>query len=207
MVTAGPTFESIDPVRFIGNHSSGKMGYAIVNALVNAGADVILISGPVQEKINHPRVKVIQVVEAEDMFQASVKYFSGVDAAILCAAVADFTPDSKSQEKLKRKGEMILKLEPTKDIAAHLGKIKKKDQILVGFALETIDEKKNALKKLKRKNLDFIVLNSLKDKGAGFKSETNKITIIDKTGEDVSFPVKDKKWVAEDIIDKLNSFF
>lgn len=203
MITAGPTYEKIDPVRFIGNYSSGKMGYALAECCAERGAEVILVSGPVSITEKHPNIRKISVENAEEMYQAAVREFTGSDAAILCAAVADFTPESQSEHKIKReKEDLVLRLKPTHDIAAALGKLKKENQIMVGFALETNDEVEHAKDKLERKNLDFIVLNSLNDKGAGFRHDTNKITIIDKNSV-TEFPLKDKKEVAADIINHL----
>lgn len=203
MITAGPTYEKIDPVRFIGNYSSGKMGYALAECCAERGAEVALISGPVSITAKHPNIRTISVESAEEMYQAAISEFGSSDAAILCAAVADFTPETKAEQKIKReKDDLIIKLKPTQDIAAALGKLKKDNQVMVGFALETNDEVEHAKGKLERKNLDFIVLNSLNDKGAGFRHDTNKITIIDK--ENVKeFPLKNKKEVATDIINHL----
>ena len=181
LVTAGPTYEKIDPVRFIGNYSSGKMGFAIAEELAAEGAEVTLVAGPVNLPVVHSGVLRIDVQSAEEMYDAAVKAFSGSDGAIMCAAVADFTPKVKAGVKTKRgKEDWSLELEPTKDIAASLGKLKSEKQILVGFALETNNELENAQKKLEKKNLDFIVLNSLNDKGAGFGVDTNKITILER---------------------------
>ncbi|MFN7013108.1 MAG: bifunctional phosphopantothenoylcysteine decarboxylase/phosphopantothenate--cysteine ligase CoaBC, partial [Bacteroidia bacterium] len=182
LITAGPTYEAIDPVRFIGNYSSGKMGFAIAQSSAERGANVILISGPVNQFISHPNIKRIDVTSAEEMYHEVKKYQKSFDIAILSAAVADYTPVIKSEQKIKKKEageEFQLKLKSTKDILGFLGKEKNKGQILIGFALETHNEKENALKKLTIKNLDMIVLNSLNDKGAGFKNDTNKITILD----------------------------
>lgn len=203
IITAGPTYEKIDPVRFIGNYSSGKMGYALAEECASRGANVILISGPVQMKCMHPNIHRINVESAEEMYSTAIKEFPDADAGILCAAVADFTPQTVASEKIKReKDDLILQLKPTHDIAAALGLIKTQAQKLVGFALETNDEESHAQDKLKRKNLDFIVLNSLRDTGAGFQHDTNKITIIDGKGS-TSYPLKSKKEVAVDIIDRL----
>lgn len=208
LITAGPTFEKIDPVRFIGNYSSGKMGFAIAEACANRGAEVFLISGPVSLKTFHPNIKRIDVESAEEMYQESLKIFSDMNAAILSAAVADFTPETVFDSKKKRGSEdLILRLKPTKDIASSLGMMKNNTQILVGFALETDNEEENALLKLDKKNLDFIVLNSLKEEGAGFRHDTNKIMIINKEGYRFDFPLKDKKDVAEDILNTLNICF
>ena len=203
MITAGPTYEKIDPVRFIGNYSSGKMGYALAECCAERGAEVTLISGPVSITAKHPNIRTISVESTEEMHQAATSEFGSSDAAILCAAVADFTPETKAEQKIKReKDDLIIKLKPTQDIAAALGKLKKDNQVMVGFALETNDEVEHAKGKLERKNLDFIVLNSLNDKGAGFRHDTNKITIIDKENV-IEFPLKNKKEVATDIINHL----
>ena len=203
MVTAGPTYEKIDPVRFVGNYSSGKMGYALAEACAERGAQVTLVSGPVSVKAVHPSIHVVSVESAEEMYRAAVDSFSGADAAILCAAVADFTPEHVAPQKIKReKDDLVIRLKPTHDIAAELGKMKRPDQRLVGFALETNDEEAHAQGKLERKHFDFIVLNSLNDKGAGFRCDTNKITIIDHTAA-VHYPLKPKAEAANDIVDKL----
>lgn len=203
LITAGPTYEKIDPVRFIGNYSSGKMGYALAESCARRGAKVTLISGPVQVKAQHPSIKVVKVESAHQMHEAAIEAFPTSDAAILCAAVADFTPEVKADQKIKReKEDLILKLVPTEDIAAALGKIKKENQCLVGFALETNNELANARHKLEKKNFDFIVLNSLQDAGAGFQCDTNKITIVDKE-KATPYPLKTKTEVADDIIDRL----
>ena len=203
MITAGPTYEKIDPVRFIGNYSSGKMGYALAECCAERGAEVTLISGSVSITEKHPNIRKISVESAEEMYQAAISEFGSNDAAILCAAVADFTPETIADQKIKReKDDLIIKLKPTHDIAAALGKLKRDNQIMVGFALETNDEIEHAKGKLERKNLDFIVLNSLNDKGAGFRHDTNKITIIDKENI-IEFPLKSKKEVATDIINHL----
>jgi len=203
LLTAGPTYEAIDPVRFIGNHSSGKMGFAIAKAAANLGAEVYLISGPSHQKITHSFVKRIDVVSAEEMYEAAHTYFKNVDIAILSAAVADYKPKNIATQKIKKKDSSLqIELAPTKDILASLGEIKK-DQFLVGFALETNNELENAKGKLKRKNLDAIVLNSLQDKGAGFATDTNKITIIDKDFTEKSFELKSKVEVAKDIINEI----
>lgn len=204
LITAGPTHEKIDPVRFIGNHSSGKMGYALAEECAARGADVYLVSGPVQIKAKHPNIKTISVVSAGEMFEAASAEFDSSDITILCAAVADFRPETQADEKIKReKEDLVIKLKPTQDIAANLGSRKKENQILVGFALETNNEAENAQGKLKRKNLDFIVLNSLKDENACFGYDTNKITIIEKNGNTQAFSLKSKTEVAKDIIDKV----
>lgn len=207
VITAGPTYEKIDPVRFIGNYSSGKMGYALAEACASRGAEVVLVSGPVTLQTVHPNIRRIDVESAAEMHRAAADAFKDADAGILCAAVADFTPEQVADQKIKReKDDLVLRLKPTCDIAASLGKEKRPDQLLVGFALETCDEVSHAQDKLARKNFDFIVLNSLNDKGAGFRCDTNKITIIDRT-EAVSYPLKRKQEVAEDIVDKLSSLF
>lgn len=207
LITAGPTYEKIDPVRFIGNHSSGKMGIAIAEACAEQGAEVNLVCGPVNLSVSHPNINRIDVECAEDMYDEAVKLFPNSDAAILCAAVADFKVKDAANEKIKRKGdELLLQLVPTKDIAAQLGKMKQQGQILVGFALETTNEKENAKTKLVNKNLDFIVLNSLNDPGAGFSCDTNKVTILSANGEQV-YPLKTKKEVACDIVEELCKSF
>jgi len=204
LVTAGPTFEKIDPVRFIGNYSSGKMGYAIAEELAEQGANVTLVSGPVSVRTKKAGIKVIAVESAGEMYAESIKAFSACDGAVMCAAVADFTPVAPEEQKNKRgKENWNLELEPTKDIAAELGRVKTKNQCLVGFALETNNELQNAQNKLERKNLDFIVLNSLNDKGAGFGVDTNKITIIDKDNNRHNFELKSKAEVAKDIVAKI----
>ena len=205
LITAGPTYEKIDPVRFIGNYSSGKMGYALAEECAARGAEVTLVSGPVNLSVNHPNINRIDVESAEQMYNACMSHYPTSDAGILCAAVADFTPECVADKKIKReKDDLTLNLRPTHDIAAALGKIKTDSQRLVGFALETNDETAHAQDKLKRKNFDFIVLNSLNDKGAGFRCDTHKITIID-SGKAEEYPLKTKKEVAADIIDKLDS--
>lgn len=203
LLTAGPTYEAIDPVRFIGNHSSGKMGFEIAKAAANLGAEVILISGPSHQTVNHSFVQRVDVQSADEMYDAAHKYYNEVDIAILSAAVADYKPKNVANQKIKKKDASLeIELAPTKDILASLGKIKKK-QFLVGFALETNNELENAKGKLQRKNLDAIVLNSLQDKGAGFATDTNKVTIIDKDLNEVPFQLKSKKEVAVDIINEI----
>ncbi len=203
LITAGPTRESIDPVRYISNHSSGKMGYALAEECAMRGAEVVLVSGPVNLPIINKNIRRIDVLSAKQMYDATLSaYKEGVEATILCAAVADFTPIRQADSKIKREKENYsLELTPTKDIAASLGKIKREKCIHVGFALETDNELSNARKKLENKNLDAIVLNSMKDKGAGFGTDTNKITIIPKVGEPLDYPLKEKAVVATDIID------
>lgn len=206
LITAGPTYEQIDPVRFIGNYSSGKMGFAIAEECAKRGAHVTLIAGPVQLETKHVNITRIDVRSAQEMYNASVDNFPKMDVAVLSAAVADYTPADVSATKMKRKDgvEMSLQLKPTHDIAAHLGTMKTEKQRLVGFALETDHEEDHAKKKLAKKNLDFIVLNSLQDKGAGFQCDTNKISLIDVEGK-VDFPLKQKTEVASDIVDRLVS--
>ena len=204
LITAGPTYEKIDPVRFIGNHSSGKMGYALAEECAARGAKVSLVSGPVQIKAKHPNINTISVTSAEEMYNAANAEFEDSNICILCAAVADFKPETQADEKIKReKDDLIIRLKPTQDIAASLGAKKREDQIMVGFALETNNEAENAQGKLVRKNLDFIVLNSLKDANACFGYDTNKITIIEKDGTTKAFELKSKTEVAKDIIDNI----
>lgn len=208
LVTAGPTHEKIDPVRFIGNYSSGKMGYAIAEELAANGAKVTLVSGPVSIKCRNPKINILPVESAHEMFSKCVAIFPQTDGAVMCAAVADFTPESVALEKVKRgKSDLVIQLKPTRDIAAELGKNKTGKQILVGFALETNDELANAFSKLQRKNLDFIVLNSMNDKGAGFGVDTNKITMIGKNNKPVFFELKSKTEVAKDIVDRISIEF
>lgn len=206
LITAGPTYEKIDPVRFIGNYSSGKMGYAIADALTAAGAKVILVSGPVQIKNTNPEITVIPVESASEMHEHCVRIFPEMDGAVMCAAVSDFTTESYSGTKIKRKkNDLTLHLKPTPDIAAALGKLKTDKQLLIGFALETSDELANAYSKLKRKNLDLIILNSLNDRGAGFGVDTNKITMIGQDNNPAFFELKSKTEVAEDIVARIIS--
>ena len=204
LITAGPTYEKIDPVRFIGNYSSGKMGYAVAEACAERGAEVTLVSGPVSLSTKHPNIQVVRVESATEMYDAATTAFPSMDAAILSAAVADYRPETASDTKIKREatGEMTLHLVPNPDIAASLGAMKKPGQILVGFALETDHAIQHAEEKLQRKHLDFIVLNSLQDAGAGFQYDTNKISIIDRH-ERVDYPLKTKQDVAIDIVDRL----
>ena len=204
LITAGPTYEKIDPVRFIGNHSTGKMGYALAEECAARGAEVSLVSGPVQLKAKHPNIKTISVTSAEEMYNAANEEFNSADICILCAAVADFKPETQADEKIKReKDDLVIRLKPTQDIAASLGAKKRENQIMVGFALETNNEAENAQGKLVRKNLDFIVLNSLKDANACFGYDTNKITIIERNGDTKAFELKSKTEVAKDIIDNI----
>ena len=204
LVTAGPTYEPIDPVRFIGNHSSGKMGLAIADELLRRGAAVTLVMGP--SAISNPAngVKLVRVKTAEEMYDACTAAFDQSDLAVMAAAVADYTPLEMAEEKIKKKEDrLIVELTKTKDILKSLGEKKRKDQVLVGFALETENEKANALDKLKKKNADLVVLNSLNDEGAGFGYDTNKITIFEKSGKTFDFETKSKKEVAQDIVDTI----
>ena len=205
VITAGPTYEKIDPVRFIGNYSSGKMGYALAEACANRGAEVILVSGPVSLSTHHPAIKRIDVESADEMYEATVHAFQEANAAILCAAVADYRPENKAEQKIKREKdeELLLRLVANKDIAAALGSMKKDGQVLVGFALETQNGVQHATEKLERKNLDFIVLNSLSDAGAGFRCDTNKVSILERNGQITEYALKSKTEVAGDIVNKL----
>ncbi len=204
LVTAGPTYEAIDPVRFIGNHSSGKMGFAIAEALAAKGAKVNLISGPTQQQTTLKNISVQHVTSAEEMYNACSSIFPTTDIAVLSAAVADYKPTVRADQKIKKKDEILtLELTKTQDIAASLGKMKHNGQIIVGFALETEEEQSNALKKLESKNFDFIVLNSLNDQGAGFGHDTNKITIIGRDHKTRTFTLKSKKEVAGDIVNAI----
>ena len=203
LVTAGPTYEAIDPVRFIGNHSSGKMGFAIAEELAREGAVVNLVTGPTDQKTQQVGINLKQVTSAEEMYNACTALFAQTDITVLAAAVADYRPAAQSTEKIKKNGSMTLELTKTHDIAASLGKIKQPGQFVVGFALETEQEHDNALKKLESKNFDMIVLNSLKDPGAGFGHDTNKITIIDRQHKTTPFALKDKKAVAKDIVQAI----
>ena len=209
LITAGPTYEAIDPVRFIGNHSSGKMGFELAQRAADLGATVTLVSGPTHQEITHDSVSRIDVTSADEMFKASQLHFKNANIAIFAAAVADYSTTKISPNKIKKKSDKLsLVLEPTIDILGTLGKVKK-DQFLVGFALETEHEVENAISKIEKKNLDMIVLNSLRDKGAGFKTDTNKVTIIDKNKKLTRFELKSKSEVAIDIfneiINKLNA--
>lgn len=204
LITAGPTHEAIDPVRFIGNHSSGKMGYALAEEASNLGADVILVSGPSKEVVNHSQILLEKVTSAQQMYEVSSQYFREADIIILAAAVADYKPQIQATHKIKKKTDSLtLILDKTIDIAQTLGQIKKDNQFMVGFALETQNELENAKGKLLRKNMDMIVLNSLQEKGAGFKHDTNKITIIDKAEKIKNFELKSKKEVAKDILTEI----
>ena len=203
VITAGPTYEKIDPVRFIGNYSSGKMGFALAEECAARGAEVTLVAGPVQMKTSHPAIRRIDVESCAEMYEATTAAFTEANAAILCAAVADFTPETTADTKIKREGDdLVLRLKPTHDIAAALGRMKQPHQRLVGFALETNDETAHAQDKLRRKNLDFIVLDSLRDAGAGFRHDTNKVTIISES-DIKEYPLKSKTEVAKDIVDEL----
>lgn len=204
LITAGPTHERIDPVRFIGNHSSGKMGQALALELANRGAEVTLVSGPVQQSLNDARIEVVPVVSAQEMYDAAVAYFPFTDLAIMAAAVADYMPVTVSAEKIKKQeAAFSIELTRTPDILKKLGELKSADQLLVGFALESTNEKEYAKGKLAAKNADFIVMNSLREAGAGFGHDTNKITVFGKDGTETAFPLKSKKDVATDIVNLL----
>jgi len=208
LVTAGPTYEAIDPVRFIGNHSSGKMGIAIAKELSRRGADVSLVLGPTSQKIAANGIRLIRVNSAEEMYNACHEAFGKTDLAVMSAAVADYTPVNKAAQKIKKaENNLTLELTKTKDILKSLGAIKTENQVLVGFALETMNEKEYAQKKLVEKNADLIVLNSLNDSGAGFGHDTNKVTIFKKSGEEVQFETKSKDEVAKDIVDVIIKSF
>lgn len=205
LVTAGPTYEAIDPVRYISNHSSGKMGFEIAKKASDLGAEVVLISGPSNQKISTRSINLINVVSSKDMHEEVIKYYSEADIVIMAAAVSDFKPKEFSNKKIKKDNiQPKMELEKTKDVLLELGRLKK-NQFLVGFALENENEIENSLKKLKNKNLDLIILNSLNDKGAGFGTETNKITIINSKEEKTDFDLKDKSEVAEDILNSIMS--
>ena len=208
LITAGPTYEKIDPVRFIGNYSSGKMGFALAEACARRGAEVQLVAGPVALGTTHPHITRTDVESADEMYDAATALFPGCDIAILAAAVADYRPHTPAEVKIKREetGHLTLPLVSNRDIAAALGRRKRPDQRLVGFALETNDERAHAEEKLRRKRLDLIVLNSLQDAGAGFGVDTNKITVIDALGNARDFPLKSKTELADDIIDCLLPF-
>ena len=205
LITAGPTYERLDPVRFIGNYSTGKMGFAIAEAAAEAGYDVELIAGPVGITTKHPAIHRTDVESAAEMYAAAMRLWPECCAAILCAAVADFTPARCTDEKIKREttGEWRLDLVPTQDIARALGETKRPNQRLVGFALETTDELANATEKMRRKNLDFIVMNSLRDAGAGFGYDTNKVNFLFPDGRHEELPLKSKAEVGQDIIQRL----
>jgi phosphopantothenoylcysteine decarboxylase/phosphopantothenate--cysteine ligase len=206
LVTAGPTYEPIDPVRFIGNHSSGLMGFSIAEECANRGATVTLISGPTHLKSDNKAIRCIDVLSANEMYEQTIKEFPHVDIVFMSAAVADFTPSHPSDKKIKKEsGTPVIELKPTKDILLELGKLKQKNQILIGFALETDNEIENAKTKLNTKNLDLIVLNSLKDEGAGFGYPTNKVTLINNCGKKWEYGLKTKKEVASDILDVVTT--
>ena len=208
LITAGPTYEKIDPVRFIGNYSSGKMGFALAEACAEAGAEVVLVAGPVSVKEKHTAIHRVDVESAVEMYNAVLAEYDRTDVAIMCAAVADYAPETVSDVKLKRTGEeRVLRLKPNPDIAAELGRRKRAGQCLVGFALETNDEEANARLKMEKKNLDFIVLNSLRDAGAGFRCDTNKVTVIAREGSEVEIPCKPKTEVAADIVNMVAGYF
>lgn len=204
LITAGPTREPIDPVRYISNFSTGKMGIALAEECAARGAEVVVVKGPTQVHAHHSSIKEIEVLSAAEMYEACSQYFAQSDVIIFAAAVADYTPKNPAATKIKKKeDEFTLELVKTKDIAYELGKTKKEGQVCVGFALETDNEMENAKGKLAKKNLDVIVLNSLKDEGAGFQHDTNKITIVDKSGNVVKFDLKSKADVAGDIVDYI----
>ncbi len=204
LVTAGPTYEAIDPVRFIGNRSSGKMGVAIAEQFAERGAKVTLVLGPSKLSAKHPNILTVRVESAQQMYESAVQHFAKADISVLSAAVADYRPAVVAEQKIKKKGEhLTLELEKTPDIAASLGKMKRPGQFIVGFALETNDELQNASEKLAKKNFDFIVLNSLQDAGAGFNFDTNKITILHKDNKRKDFELKTKAEVARDIVEEV----
>jgi phosphopantothenoylcysteine decarboxylase / phosphopantothenate---cysteine ligase len=207
LITAGPTYEAIDPVRFIGNHSSGKMGFDIANEAANLGAEVILVSGPTHLNVKNTSINLVRVTSAQDMYEACHVYYNNVDVAIAAAAVADYRPKNIANQKIKKNETTFsIELEKTKDILASLGELKK-DQFLIGFALETENEIEHAKQKIQKKNLDLIVLNSLNDKGAGFGQPTNKVTFISKEFEIEPKELKSKEEVAKDIINKVIQFY
>ena len=207
LITAGPTYEAIDPVRFIGNHSSGKMGFDLANSAASLGASVILISGPTHCKVSNPLINLISVVSAEEMYQACHQFYANVDVVIAAAAVADYKPKNVALQKIKKAADsFVIELEKTKDILASLG-LEKKNQFLIGFALETENEIENAKLKIQKKNLDLIVLNSLQDEGAGFGKDTNKVTFIDKNFLVEAMELKSKEAVADDILNKIMNHF
>jgi len=207
LVTAGPTYEPIDPVRFIGNHSSGKMGYDIALAAADAGAEVILVSGPTHLKVSHEQIQLVKVTSSAEMYTACHTYFDGVDVAVAAAAVADYRPKYVAAQKIKKnEAHLTLELEKTTDILVSLGE-KKKDQFLIGFALETENEVENAKAKIRKKNLDLIVLNSLNDEGAGFGKPTNKVTFINSRFEEEPMALKSKEAVAQDIVNKIKEHY
>jgi phosphopantothenoylcysteine decarboxylase/phosphopantothenate--cysteine ligase len=202
LITAGPTREAIDPVRYISNHSSGKMGYALAQEFLNRGANVVLISGPVSLQLHHERLTVVHVQSASDMYLACCRYFEETDVAVFAAAVADYRPAEAAQQKIKKNDDLfIIKMVKNVDIAFEFGQIKQPNQVSVGFALETNDEEKHAISKLEKKNFDMVVLNSMNDAEAGFGYDTNKITIIQSDRSSIEFPLKSKQEVAKDIAD------
>ncbi len=204
LVSAGPTYEAIDPVRFIGNHSSGKMGYAIAEEFYMRGAEVELVSGPSTMQATYNGIRITRVNTAAELYEACTTKFRETDVAIMAAAVADYTPQEVSASKIKKSADTItLTLKRTTDILKHLGESKRSDQVVVGFALETNNEKENAISKLKNKNADLIVLNSLQDDEAGFGKDTNKVTIFDKDGKEYEYSAKSKKEVASDIVEVI----
>lgn len=204
LITAGPTYEHIDPVRFIGNHSTGKMGFAIAETLANKGAKVVLVAGPSDQKTKHNNINRVNVTSANQMLNECLKVYAHSDIAILTAAVADYAPAQVSQSKIKKAdGSLTIELNKTQDILKELGRLKSEKQILIGFALETDNEEENAIKKLNEKNLDFIVLNSLNNKGAGFAHDTNQIDILHRNGQKISFGLKPKIEVAKDIVEQI----
>lgn len=203
LVTAGPTYEAIDPVRFIGNHSSGKMGYAIADELASRGAEVTLVSGPVSMGLKNKKIKLTSVISADEMYRSCIIEATAYDIAVMAAAVADYTPAIVAEQKIKKTDELTITLKKTKDILESLGNIKTNGQILVGFALETENEAANARKKLEGKNADIIILNSLKDKGAGFGYNTNKVTLFFKNGKEKQIELKSKSELAKDIVDAI----
>jgi phosphopantothenoylcysteine decarboxylase/phosphopantothenate--cysteine ligase len=204
LITAGPTYEKIDPVRFIGNYSTGKMGFALAETCAERGFDVLLIAGVVHLQTQHANIQRIDIESAAQMYEAVMQHFTDCDAAIFCAAVADFTPETVYSQKVKRKdNDLIIKLKPTQDIAAAAGKLKRENQFIAGFALESNDEESNALGKMQRKNFDMIVLNSLNDSGAGFGYDTNKVTILHRSGNKKTLPLMSKKEVAEKSVDEI----
>lgn len=206
LITAGPTYEMIDPVRFIGNYSSGKMGFALAENCAKRGAEVTLVCGPVSLSTPYKSIERINVESALEMHKVVMSRFDLVDGAILCAAVADFTPVSPADKKMKRgKENLIIELKPSVDIAVEIGKVKRHEQFVVGFALETNDEETNAISKMERKNFDFIVLNSLRDPNSGFGFDTNKVTILHRSGLKKQFDLKSKLDVADDIVKEINT--
>ncbi|MFA6245374.1 MAG: phosphopantothenoylcysteine decarboxylase [Mucilaginibacter sp.] len=207
LITAGPTREAIDPVRYLTNHSSGKMGYAIAEAFLDKGFEVVLVSGPVGLSLTHKDLTIIDVISADEMYNACRAYFPLVQIAVFAAAVADYKPAEVRRQKMKKSGnEFSLQLVKNVDIALEFGKVKQKEQVSVGFALETNDEEQNALKKLFTKNLDMVILNSVQDKGATFGYDTNKITMINRDFVGRTFPLKSKKEVGKDIADAAISY-